>query len=155
MFGKVKRFFGIEGVKIELITADEIGYGQKVINGKIKFYSLTEQKVSQIKVSMFERYYRGRSKRKLVDDYKMGEIIEKLDLMIPANETLEAEFELPLTWVKSGMDDLAEKNFIFGGLVKVAKFVKGAKSIYRLEAEALAMGTALSPFAKKELELKK
>lgn len=155
MFGKVKRFLGIEGVKIELITSDEIGYGQQVISGKIRFYSLNEQKVSQIKVTMFERYYRGRYKQKLVDDYKMGEIIERIDLVVPANETLEAEFELPITWIKSGMDDLAEKNFILGGMVKVAKFAKGAKSIYRLEAEALALGTALSPFTKKELIIKK
>lgn len=155
MFGKVKRFFGIEGVKIELITQDEITYNQAEIIGKIRFYSLNEQKVSQIKVVMFERYYRGRSKQKLVDDYKMGEIIEALDLVVPANETLEVDFSLPVSWLKSGMDELADKNFVFGGLVKLAKLAKGAKSAYRIEAEALAKGTALPPFAKKELFIKK
>lgn len=155
MFGNIKRFLGIEGVKIELIVPDEINYGQPEISGKIRFYSMREQKVTQIKVSMFERYYRGRSKQKLVDDYKMGEIIEPLELIVPPNETLEADFVLPVVWLRSDMDEIADKNFLFHSLVKMAKFAKGAKSIYRLEAEALAKGTALSPFTKKEIVVKR
>jgi hypothetical protein len=51
---------------------------------------------------------------------------------------------------ESEMDELG-KNILLKGPVALAKIIKGAKSIYRLEVEAKVPGTALHPFAQKEI----
>ena len=50
MFGKVKRWLGIEGVKVELILPEEIKSGDGLIEGKLRFQSMHTQKVKSIKL---------------------------------------------------------------------------------------------------------
>ena len=45
-------------------------------------------------------------------------------------------------------------NVVFKGIASAAKFAKGVKSVFRIEAEAEVKGTALNPFDKKEITLK-
>lgn len=153
MFGKVKRWLGIEGVKLELILPEEVYAPQEVIEGKIRLYSMHAQTVKRIRVIMIEKYKRGRRKNKLVDEYKLGEIELDQEIVVPEHEQLEIDFELPFMISKSEMDDIEGKNFLFKGFVKTAKVIKGVKSVYRIEAEADVKGTALNPFDKKQIKL--
>jgi sporulation-control protein spo0M len=154
MFGKVKRWLGIEGVKIEMILPDEISADAGVIEGKLKFESMHVQTVTKIKLTLTEKYIRGRWKNKLTDQYKIGEIELDEDIEIPAHEVILIDFELPFTIIKSDMDVIGDKNFVFKKLVDTAKAFKNVKSEYYLEAEAEVNGTALSPFEKKEVNIK-
>jgi len=52
------------------------------------------------------------------------------------------------------MDFLEKKNFFYKGVVKAAKFFKGVKSSYRLEATADVKGTKLDPVDSKTLKFK-
>jgi len=149
MFGKVKKWLGIEGAKLELVVPEEVSESTGEIVGKIRFYSMNEQKVKSIKVVLIERYSRGRRKNKLTDEYEIGEIVLDNAFMIPAKEHVELEFSLPFKIVKSEMDELQGKNILAAGLVKTAKWVSGVKSIYRVEAEAKVEGVGLNPFDKK------
>lgn len=153
MFGKVKQWLGIEGVKMEIILSDELFAFDGVIEGKLRFYSMNEQTVTGIRVSLIERYSRGRKSEKLTDDYELGEIELNKSFMVPANKKVEVDFTLKYKQVHSEMDELENKNILFGGLVKAAKWMQGVNSEYRLEAVAEVKGVALNPFAKRNVIL--
>ncbi len=153
MIGKVKKWLGIEGVKLELDMPEEVVVDSGEISGTIRFSSMHTQMVQTIRIVLIEKYKRGRRKNKMIDEYKLGEIELVEDIEVPADTVVEVEFQLPFELVESEMDALQGKNFIFRGLVKTAKLLKGAKSTYRLEAEADVKGVALNPFDKKEVNL--
>lgn len=153
MFGKVKRWLGIEGVKIEMILPDQVSAGRGVIDGKLKFESMHLQTVTKIKLTLIEKFSRGRWKNKLTDQYKLGEIELEEDIEVPAHEVILIDFELPFTLIKSDMDELGDKNFVLKKLVNTAKALKNVKSEYYVEAEAAVKGTALSPFDKQQIKI--
>lgn len=153
MFGKVKRWLGIEGVKVELLIPEQINADDKEVTGTLRFYSMHDQVVSAVRVRMVEKYKRGRRNNKLVDEYTIGEISLEDDINIPAHQYIDLDFILPFDYISSEMDDLQRKNFLLKGMVKTAKLMKGVKSIYRVEAEADVKGTALNPFDIRELEV--
>ena len=148
MFGKVKNWLGIEGVKMELIIPEEIYESAESVTGKLRFYSKTDQTVNSIKVKLIERYSRGRKDNKLTDEYQLGEINLDETFKVTADAPVEIDFTLTFKIVKSEMDEIGEKNILSGGLVKAAKWIKNVKSIYRVEAEADVKGVALNPFTK-------
>ncbi|GAB5553300.1 MAG: hypothetical protein Sapg2KO_28910 [Saprospiraceae bacterium] len=156
MIGKIKKFFGIEGVKLELIIPEKAysfsGTGK--IEGKIRFHSMNTQEVTFIKLALVERYARGRGEELKIDDYEIGNAEIPIDLTIPENEPVEVDFELPFTIVKSDMDAMGDKNFLFKGLVNAAKYISKVKSDYKIIAEAKVKGTALNPFDKKTIIIK-
>ena len=153
MFGKVKRWLGIEGVKIELILPEQVSGDDGVIFGKIRFHTMHTQTVKSIKLILTEKYTRGRWKNKLADLYKIAEIESVEDIVVPADEPIEIDFELPFSLVKSDMDEIGDKNIVFQKVVNAAKLIKNVKSEYTLEVEAQIEGTALNPFDKKEVNI--
>ena len=153
MFGKVKRWLGIEGVKLELIVPEEINRKTQMVSGKVRFSSMHAQKVTSIKVKMVERFVRGRGKDKMIDEYVLGKIELKKSFEIPTDENIEIEFDLAFDLMKSDMDKMQEKNLVVGGLIQAAKWMRGVKSDFRIEAEAEVSGTALNPFDKKTVVL--
>ena len=154
MFGKVKRWLGIEGVKLELVVPEEVSEKKKLISGKIQFFSMNTQTVSSIDVKLVERYSRGRKSDKLTDEYVLGSIHLDQEIEVPAEEIIEIDFTLPFKFEKSEMDEIENRSFIMSGLVKTAKWFSNVKSEYRIEAEAKVRGVALHPFDKKEVIFK-
>lgn len=154
MFGRVKKYFGIEGVKVELVVPEEIKERAGLIEGSVRFTSMNTQTVTQVRVRLIERYFRGRGKEKLVDEYKLGEIYLDKTIEVPANEPLELDFQLPFELLHSDFDEMQRRNIFGTGLAKLAKYAYNVKSVYRIEAEAKVKGTALNPFDKKEIKLK-
>ena len=153
MFKKVKKWLGIEGVKLELILPEKVKEADGVVNGKIRFSSMNDQVVDAVKVVMIERFSRGRKKEKTTDEYRLGEINLLRDIAISKENPVEIAFNLPFEMIKSEMDELEDKNLIFSGLVKVAKKLRGVNSEYFIEVEAKAKGTALHPFDKQRIIL--
>ena len=153
MIGRVKKWLGIEGVKVELILPEEISGKDGLIAGKLRFHTMHTQKVKSIKLTLTEKYTRGRFKNKLTDQYKIAETEMSEEILVPENEPVEIDFELPFNLVKSDMDEMGEKNFVLGKLVSAAKKIKNVKSEYTLEAEARVEGTALHPFDKKPVNI--
>lgn len=154
MLGKVKKWLGIEGVKLELILPEEVDADSGEILGSIRFQSLNPQTVTSIKIAFIEKYARGRGKEKLIDEYELGvsEIHQVIE--VPAEEAVEVPFQLPFSLVRSNVDDFGKKNFLFGGLALAAKALRGVQSEYRVEAEAQVSGVALNPFDRKAVQLK-
>ncbi|MDX1409508.1 MAG: sporulation protein, partial [Saprospiraceae bacterium] len=112
MFGKVKRWLGIEGVKVELDIPDEVLAGNGSVDGTVRFYSMHDQLVKSINIRMIEKYKRGRRKNKLVDEYILGEIKLEQDIEVPAHEEIAVDFNLPFDLAMSDMDHFQRKNFV-------------------------------------------
>lgn len=148
MFKKVKKWLGIEGVKLELILPEKVKRAAGVVKGKIRLSSMNDQTVDVIKVTLIERFSRGRKKEKLTDEYRLGEIQLEREIHISKDQPVVLDFSLPFELMKSEMDELEDKNLIFSGLVKIAKKLRAVNSEYYIEVEAKAKGTALHPFDK-------
>lgn len=154
MIGRVKKWLGIEGVKLEIVVAPEQRQKLQMIEGRIRFQSLNEQTVSGIRIALVEKYTRGRGKDKLIDEYELGEISIDQTFQVPPEEVVEVPFSLPYKLVKSDVDQFGDRNFLYGGLAKAAKAIQAVRSDYRIEAEAKVKGVALNPFDKKFIKLK-
>ncbi len=153
MLDKVKKWLGIEGVKLELILPETVQESNGAVTGQIRLFSMSPQRVSAIKVKMVERYSRGRKQDKLTDEYVLGIIEFRQELTIPKEEYLDIEFTLPFEMKKSEMDTIGDNNPFIGGLVKLAKSFEGVQSTYFIQAEANVVGTGLNPFDKQMILL--
>ena len=154
MFGRVKKWLGIEGVKLEIVVDAEIDKRQNNISGKLRFQSLNEQTVNYIKVVLIEKYARGKGTDQLIDEYELGSIELNDSFKVPANEPVEINFVLPFTIAQSKVDEFGERNIFAKGIANAAKWVRGVRSAFRLEAEAKVKGVALNPFDKKNISFK-
>lgn len=153
MFGKVKKWLGIEGVKLELVLPELAFEAVGAVSGKIRFYSKHTQAVSSIRLVMIEKYSRGRGKERLVDEYLIGEAALDQRFEVPAEEVLEVDFTLPFELAKSRMDEFGSKNILTGSMAKLAKKLRNVDSEFRIEAEAKVEGTALNPFDRRTLKM--
>lgn len=154
MIGTVKKWLGIEGVKLELILDEDAAIQPGMVSGLIRFTSMHSQVVTKVKVVLIEKYSRGRGKEKRVDEYELGNLELQEDIQVVAGEEVDVEFTLKYKLVRSEMDELEKSNFLLAPLVKAAKSLSAVKSEYRIEAEAKVKGTALNPFDRKEVIIK-
>ncbi len=154
MFGKVKRWLGIEGVKLEILLPEETPLSGQMVRGKLRFTTMHTQTIKEIQVKLVEKYTRGRGNDKLIDEYTLGEITLNRKIEIPEGEFTEIDFELPFTMVLSDMEESGRRNPLQGGFVWAAKKIFGVQSEFRVEAEAKVEGTALHPFDRKNIVFK-
>ncbi len=154
MIGRVKKFLGIEGVKLQIIAPEVVSEAAGEVAGALRFQSMHDQTVTRIRIVLVERYSRGRGKDKMVDDYQLGETEMDLTFDVPAGEVVEKPFTLPFKVVRSDIEEFGAKNFLFSGLARMAKLSRNVRSDYRIEAEAYVRGTALNPFDTKPVRIK-
>lgn len=147
MLGKMKQWLGIEGIKLELELPERFSVDQGALEGKVRMYSKNAQTVSGLRLVLIEKYTRGRDADQLVDEYMLGELIIRDEILVPAEgEIVEVPFSLPFEPMESEVDEFANKNFLFKGLAWVARKTRSAESEFRVEAEAQVKGVGLSPF---------
>ncbi len=154
MFGKMKKWLGIEGVKVEIILPEEIDKAEQEIIGKLKFTSMSSQFISGIYLKMIEKYTRGRKQDKLIDEYVLGEVQINKGFEIEAGTEKIIDFILPYRIIKSEIDQMGDNNIIMKGISSLAKTIRSVKSEYRIEVEAFVEGTRFHPFDKKSIKLK-
>lgn len=153
MLGRVKDILGIEGVKIELVLPKSIKATDNELEGTLRLTSMRSQRVIAIKVVFIERYTRGRGEEKVSDEYLLGEIDIEQVIDIPVEQIVEVDFVLPFTIVKSDMEEMGSRNFLYRGLVSLAKQAHAVSSEYRIEAYAKVKGTTLNPFVKSKVNI--
>ncbi len=152
MIGKVKQWLGIEGVKLEILVAEELTIGKGVLQGRIRLQSKQAQTVTAIKLVLIERYSRGTKEKQLIDEYELGTWVHKERIMVPAEgESVEVPFTLSYEPVRSPIETFGNKNALYAGLAWAAKKLHQVNSQYRLEAEANVLGVGLNPFDRKLL----
>lgn len=149
MLTKVKNWFGIEGVKMDILLPDDIRSVDGLFSGILVFNALTTQEVLNVKVKMVERYGRGRGSERLVNEYVLGELFIDKSIIIEANIETKLSFAFSFKYVTAPIDDFAKKNILFKGMANMAKKISKVNSEFRIEAEAKVKGTALNPFVQK------
>ena len=153
MLTKVKNWFGIEGVKMDILLPDDIRSVDGLFSGILVFNALTTQEVLYVKVKMVERYGRGRGSERLVNEYVLGELFIDKSIIIEANIETKLSFAFSFKYVTAPIDDFAKKNILFKGMANMAKKMSKVNSEFRIEAEAKVKGTALNPFVQKFFQL--
>jgi sporulation-control protein spo0M len=153
MLNKVKNWFGIEGVKMDILLPDDIRSVDGLFSGILVFNALTTQEVLNVTVKMVERYGRGRGSERLVNEYVLGELVIDKSIIIEANIETKLSFAFSFKYVTAPIDDFAKKNILFKGMANVAKKMSKVNSEFRIEAEAKVKGTALNPFIQKFFQL--
>jgi hypothetical protein len=153
MLNKVKNWFGIEGVKMDILLPDDIRSVDGLFSGILVFNALTTQEVLNVKVKMVERYGRGRGSERLVNEYVLGELFIDKSIIIEANIETKLSFAFSFKYVTAPIDDFAKKNILFKGMANMAKKMSKVNSEFRIEAEAKVKGTALNPFVQKFFQL--
>lgn len=151
MLKKVKKWFGIEGLKIGVQLEDFYSRTTGDVSGVIVLQAKNEEVVDRISIKLIEKYARGRGKNKLIDEYVMANEAITDGYEIDPMTILEVPFRISYNEKISPMDELERSNFLFRGVVKTAKFFKKAKSTYRIEIEADVRGTKFSPFVTQEV----
>ncbi|MBT8221502.1 MAG: sporulation protein [Bacteroidia bacterium] len=154
MLGRVKKFLGIEGIKVELEIPEEVSVQSGVVQGKLHFSSMNPQTVESAVIIVIEKYSRGRKRDKLTDEYELGRIEIELNEEINPEEITSFEFEVPFDMMISEMDEFQSKNILYRGIAKAAKWYSKVSSEFRIEVEAKVKGTLLSPFDRKAVNLK-
>ncbi len=149
MLGKLKKYLGIEGVKISITLDDPILKSEKAVFGHVILHSLSDQMVDAIELKFIERYHRGRNENKLIDEYELGSLVLADPIAISKNQEIKVPFTLNYNPVLSEVDEFGEENVISKGIAFIAKSLKGVKSEYRIIAKAKVKGTSLDPIAKK------
>ncbi|NND04800.1 MAG: sporulation protein [Saprospiraceae bacterium] len=153
MLGRVKKWLGIEGIKVQLIVPEGVIARDGVIQGQLQFYSMHAQTISSLHFKLIEKYIRGRKKRRLTDEYLLAEKEVHQLIEVPEKEVVEIDFDLNFEMVHSQMDELQSKNILLRGLIGAAKKLKSVRSEYRIEVEADVVGTALNPFDRKVITI--
>ena len=151
MFGRVKKWFGIEGTKIRLHVLSAYPKEVETINGEIEVYSKRPETVTSIKLKFIEIYTRGRGEEKRIDEYLLGTWEYNEPFEVSEGNSEMVFFKLSFDPVKSAMDKRADKGFLRRGLVGLMKSMKGVSSDYRIEAEAIVEGTTWNPIAKAKI----
>ena len=153
MIGKVKKWLGIEGVKLVLQIPEGQALVNEVVMGSIQLQSMNTQTVTGIRIVLIERYGRGRGEERLIDEYELGATELKESFTVEPDQLVEREFRLPFQKLQSEVDNWGDRNVVNQQLAKAARWIRNAESQYRIEAEAKVQGVALNPFDKKVIKL--
>jgi hypothetical protein len=140
-------------VKIELLLPESLSLKSALLEGKLRFQSMTPERVTHLRISFKERYSRGRGEERLIDEYLLGSLEVEKQIDIPAGKIVELPFSLPFVRPESNVDAL-EKVFLWKGLAKAVKWANKVESEFRVEAEARIQGTALNPFVRQVIIVK-
>lgn len=152
MFGKVKKWLGIEGVKMELTLSDEDLHDEGKLKGTLKFLSMKEETVNSIELKLIEKYSRGKKETQLTDEYIFGNVLIEKPFVVKPGSEVSVNFSMPYNMRKSEMDEIADKNFLYDNIIKLAKYFNKVKSQYRLEVKADVEGVRLDPFISQQVE---
>lgn len=143
MIDRVKKFFGIEGIKVEMSIDTPVPLSTGVINGTLSIEGLRNELITEVNFELHETYTQGRFKSKKTERFLVEEIEIPLNLIISAGEKRVHPFSIQFDPIKSSIDRWGEKNLLTKGIASIAKFSKGVKSQYQLTAVVKSKGAGL------------
>jgi hypothetical protein len=145
MFGTVKKWLGLDSVKIKLKPLEAYPRKVETINAELEINSGGSALVTYIKIKFIERYTRGRGDNMKIDEYLLGEWTSDEQIEIDGKTPKIIFVRLPFKFQHSNIEKLENSSMLGKGIAGIFKTIKGAKSDYRLEAEALVEGSNKNP----------
>lgn len=142
--GKIKQFFGMGTVKVQIETEPTFSVDAGVIKGNLVVTGKSDQEITDFSIKFEEEFSTGSGDNKSTSTIKWGEI--KLPgRSIKTGEVVNIPFELPFTYAKSKNEAMADKGGLVGGLGKASKFLDNEKQTYQLVATADVKGATFDP----------
>lgn len=151
MFGKIKRWLNVEGVKISIECHDFLDLNSGTIEGQIRLVSMDDVEVEQLELRLIEIYRRGRGRSKRIDEYILGESLMKNRFVLKRQEDTTVEFKLLFKRTKSKVEHFGDKNIVTRTIATGAHWLKGVRSDFKLEVRAKVRDVAIHPYASKVL----
>ncbi len=142
---KVKQWFGIGGVDVQLQCENQIAKQAGVVNGAITLSSKSDLHVLTLDVKMIEEFTTGRGDDEETKELELGTMRLAGAFDIKAGETKTVQFQLPFAELKSNADELKERGGALGALGAMAKFANAESSEFFVVADCDVKGTALDP----------
>ena len=93
MIDKVKQWFGIEGVKVDLILPEVTWISSGFIKGQLQFTWMNEQTVQSVQLKLVEIYTRGRRSNKMTTEYQLGDMTVDKSFIVPAEQPILIDFQ--------------------------------------------------------------
>lgn len=152
---KIKDILGIEGLRVDFEVPESISSKEPYLAGTLWLHTKQEKEISQIKISLIEKYRRGRNADLKVTDYVLSELVLDVHQKVTQETPAKLQFELPISLLKSEMDSFAEKNILARPLVSAAKKLKKVHSEYRIEAVVSVKGTTINTISSTPIQIKK
>jgi hypothetical protein len=151
MFGNVKKWLGLDSVKIKLKPLDVYPKKVDTLNAELEINSSGPALITFIKIKLIERYVRGRGDNMKIDEYLLGEWTSSESVETDGKNPETVFFKLPFKFQHSNIEKLENSSFIGKGIAGIFKTIKGAKSDFRLEAEVLVQGSNKNPTDKAKI----
>jgi hypothetical protein len=155
IFDKIKDVLGIEGLRVDILTDEQVSKRDEAIEGQLLFHTKSDKIIQTITLNLIEKYKRGRKEEQMIDEYTLSTLTLDVNVKVTEEQPAKLDFSLPINLLQSEMDRLADKNFIAKNLVRVAKKIKQVQSDYRLEAIVEVEGSPLNTVSKRPIILKK
>lgn len=152
MFGKVKKWFGIEGTKLRFHVLPQYPNDVKTINGELEVHSKRQERVQHITIKFIEVYSRGRGDEKRINEYELGTWQHKEAFEVREGNPKMLFFKLAFKPVQSPMDQRAAKGFLQRNFIGLMKSMKGVSSEFYLIAEATVEGNSWKPTTKTKIK---
>ena len=152
-FNKVKNFFGVSTVTVEIECPDTFSGNQDTIDGRLKVIGVSDQEVTLVKIELTEHWRTGSGEDKTEKHFVLGtqEVCTEV-FTIAEKEERVFEFSLPFSLIKSENDRHKEEGGVMGSLGKVGAFLDQEKSTFKLVAMADVKAATFDPNCLKELK---
>jgi hypothetical protein len=154
MFGKVKRWLNIEGIKLTIECPDYLDLNSGQFDGQIRLVSMEDHQIDLLQIRLIEIYRRGRGNSKRIDEYLLSESNFDEVIQIKSQEETTISFTLNFNRIKSRMESFSESNVLTKVLAGGAHLFKGVRSDFKIEVSLRAPGIAVSPYTHKMLLVK-
>lgn len=151
MFGKVKKWFGIEGTKLRLHVLPQYPRDVQTINGELEVHSKRKEIITDVNLQFVEVYTRGRGEDKRIDEYVLGNWQHLQPFEVSEGNSKTLFFKLQFLPVQSRMDQRATKGFMQRNLIGLMKTMKGVSSDFYLKADATVDGNTWHPSTKSKI----
>ncbi|MCK6639693.1 MAG: sporulation protein [Bacteroidia bacterium] len=151
--GKIKQFFGIGTVKVNVTVPAAFSVDDPSISGTVELVAKSDQEIVSVEVKFEEKWSTGRGDDKTEKTFDLG--VQKFPgFTMKAGETKKIDYTVPFTYSKSDNDRMAEKGGVVGGLGKLSKFADGEKSTFHVVATCDIKGATFDPNDVKEVKKK-
>jgi len=147
LFAKIKLFFGIGTLSLELQVAPSFSGKDSHIKGTLVVKGKSDQTVKDVKIEMNEEFSKKNSAGETHKTHLTLGTLELAGFEIKEGEEKKINFELPFQIVKSQNEAMQEKGGVIGAIAGLGALAGGEHSVFTLKAVADVEAATFDPSA--------
>lgn len=147
LFAKIKLFFGIGTLSMELQVTPSFSGSDSHIKGTLLVKGKSDQTIKDVKIEMNEEYSKKNSAGETKTTHLTLGTLELAGFEIKEGEEKKINFELPFQIVKSQNEAMKEKGGVIGAIAGLGALAAGEHSVFTLKAVADVEAATFDPSA--------